>query len=500
MNQQVEFTWDFLKNVSEALDSYRVRSFIDAKEDIINAGVYTEQQYFSILFKMIDEEKVKFQLFDYLKKHHEKGISIIQQFSEDHNVEYKKTHSLLKLLEAEGLISIKEIYEFTEQEDGSEDRSQEYTDLLITIRNTSPSTIRPIYEPVKIIFNSKICSGCGLCAGICPMDCITIQNGHGEIDEDKCIRCGLCYLVCPRSFLPVNILNLYQEDDSKLKKYEQIGHFLEAYSARTKIKEIREVCQDGGISSTCLLHLFNTGEIDFAIGAKIGDKPWCPEPVLIQNKDDIINAAGTKYVNNPNLKLLSELNTQIDKRIAVVGVPCMMQALLKSRIYDINLPSLQAVQYRIGIYCMESFGYENGFLKICEMLNVHVDDVRKTDINKGKFIIYTTNNEELSIPIKEINHLAREDCEVCYDLTSESADISVGSIGAPSGWNCVLIRTPKGKELFNDLVKNDLIEAKPISEVKPGIGLLKKIAAGKKKKSIKYINEKLEREDKVPIY
>ncbi|GAH35471.1 unnamed protein product, partial [marine sediment metagenome] len=34
--------------------------------------------------------------------------------------------------------------------------------------------------------------------------------------------------------------------------------------------------------------------------------------------------------------------------------------------------------------------------------------------------------------IKEIGHLAREDCEVCFDLTSEAADISIGSIGSPS--------------------------------------------------------------------
>ncbi|TFF85673.1 MAG: coenzyme F420 hydrogenase subunit beta, partial [Promethearchaeota archaeon] len=235
-----------------------------------------------------------------------------------------------------------------------------------------------------------------------------------------------------------------------------------------------------------------------AIGAKMGEKLWCPEPTLIKDKKDIIETAGTKYVNNPNLKLLNEIDPE--KKVAIVGVPCMMQALLKSKIYDINIPLLNNIKYRIGIFCMESFPYEEGFLKICERLNVEVNDVKKTDINKGKFFVYTKNGEELNVPIKEVTNLAREDCEVCYDLTSESADISIGSIGAPSGWNIVLVRNEKGKELYDALIENDLIESKPIEEVKPGLPLLLKIANSKKNKSSKHILKKIENEKRYPYY
>jgi coenzyme F420 hydrogenase subunit beta len=500
MNDKIDFSWNFIKNVTEALDSYRIRAFIDAKDEILDCGVYNENQFYNILFKMIDEEKLKFELYNYLKNKQDNRFSIIKQFSEEKRIEIKKVLSLLELLKVEGLISLEEINESNQNEDVNESFTKNFEDILININKSSIEELKPIYEPVKIIFNSKICSGCGICAGICPMDCIDIQNGYGEIDEDKCIRCGLCYFVCPRSFLPVEILNIYQNKASEIKNYGKLGHYLEAYAARTKVKEIKDVCQDGGVSSTCILYLLDNNEIDLALGAKIGDNPWCPEPTIIENKEDIMKTAGTKYVNNPNLKLLNKFNLEKEKRIAVVGVPCMMEALLKSKIYDINIPSLNSVKYRIGIFCMESFSYEQGFLKICEKLNVNVKDIKKTDINKGKFLVYTNNDEELSVPIKEITHLAREDCEVCYDLTSESADISIGSIGAPSGWNSVLIRTKKGKELFDALIKNDLIESKLIEEVKPGLELLKKIASGKKKKSYKQIIKKLEQNKKAPIY
>jgi coenzyme F420 hydrogenase subunit beta len=148
---------------------------------------------------------------------------------------------------------------------------------------------------------------------------------------------------------------------------------------------------------------------------------------------------------------------------------------------------------------MESFSYES-LINICKKLDVEINDAKKMDINKGKFFVYTKKGDELNIPIKEISNLAREDCEICYDLTSESADISIGSIGSPSGWNTVLIRTEKGKELYKELIKNKLIESKPIADVKPGLPLLEKIANSKKTKSKKHINLKLEENKRVPHY
>ncbi|MHA1526347.1 MAG: Coenzyme F420 hydrogenase/dehydrogenase, beta subunit C-terminal domain, partial [Promethearchaeota archaeon] len=252
------------------------------------------------------------------------------------------------------------------------------------------------------------------------------------------------------------------------------------------------------VSSTCLHYLFDKNQIDFAIGAKMSNTPWRPEPLLLKNKEDIITTAGTKYVNNANLQILNQ-NELKDKKLAVVGVPCQMQALLKSNIYNIGFPSINNIEYKIGIFCMESFSYES-ILKICEVLKVDVKDVKKMDINKGKFFVYTNKDEELNVPIKEISHLAREDCEVCFDLTSESADISIGSIGSPSGWNTVVIRNEKGKMLYEELIANDLIESKNIEDVKPGLPLLQRIAGIKKNTCNKHITAKSKKTERVPNY
>jgi len=497
MSLEEKFSWEFLKNVADALDSYRIRALIDAKKDILEAGIYDESQYDTILFTMLDEEKLKYSLYNFLKNNSKSDLKTLIEYSEDTSIELNKTLSLLEILKNEKLVDVEELHDKIEGDENNPEKLI-FKDFAIEVNDGEISKLKPIYEPVKVIFESKNCSGCGLCAGICPVNCLHIYNGFGKIDEDKCISCGLCYFVCPRTYLPVKVLNMTQEKTSEIKEYQKVGHFIEAYSARTKIKEISDICQDGGISSTCLHYLFEKNKIDLALGAKMSNTLWRPEPVLLKNKEDILSTAGTKYVNNPNLQLLNQKELK-DKSIAVVGVPCQMQALLKSKIYDIGFPSLNNINYRIGIFCMESFSYES-LLKICEKLNVDINNAKKMDINKGKFFVYTKNGEELTIPIKEISHLGREDCEMCYDLTSESADISIGSIGSPSGWNTVLIRTENGKKLYEELLSNNLIESKPIEDVKPGLPLLQRIAGLKKNNSKKHIKSKLEENKRVPNY
>jgi coenzyme F420 hydrogenase subunit beta len=497
MSLEGNISWHLLKNIADTLDSYRVRVFIDAKEEILKANIYNEEQYYDILFKMFEDEMSKYSLYHYLNQNDTGNLKLLKKFTKLHSLDLAKTLSLLELLFSENLVKVDYLYD-TIKDETNESEDKIFKDLAIRTTKITPSEIKSIYEPIKVIFDSKNCSGCGLCVGLCPVNCIELNNGIGKIDDDKCIRCGLCYYFCPRTYLPVNLLNMVQENTSEIPSPSKLGFYSKAYSARTKVREISERCQDGGISSTCLYYLFEQSKIDYALGASMSKNPWRPEPILMKNREDILLTTGTKYVNNPSLSLMNQLNSN-PCRLAIVGVPCMMQSLLKSKIYDLHIPSQNSVVYRIGIFCMESFSYES-FLKICDILNVNVDDVKKTDINKGKFFIYTNKGEELTIPIKEITHLAREDCKVCYDLTSESADISIGSTGSPSGWNTVLIRTEKGKGLYEALLKNDLIESKSLKAVKPGLPSLEKVAASKKKKCSTHVAKKKTEHMRTPSY
>ena len=493
MNEKKLITWEFLKVIKDTLDSYRIRALIDAKEDIMARGIYSEEEYYDLLFNIFDLEQLKYEIYDLIKQNPIQEIKFLKEFAQRKSVQLNLVFYLLELLNHEKLVSYEKHFTNDENDNGS------LKEFNVEAINLDQDRLKNVYEPVKVIFDAKVCSGCGMCVAFCPMKCIAMINGFGAINDDLCIKCGLCYLVCPRTILPTELLHMTISQDDNSHKVNKFGPFIEAYSARTKISAIKEICQDGGITTTCLYYLLDQNKIDIALGAKMSEEAWKPIPFIINSTEEALLCAGTKYVNNPNLSLLNDRMIN-GKNIAVVGVPCQMQALLKSKIYDLNHPRLKQIHYRIGIFCMESFPYREGFLKICELLNVKPQDIIKADINKGKFLVFTQSGEELSIPMKEITHLARPDCESCYDLTSECADISIGSIGSPSGWNTVLIRTPKGKELYEELVKNDLVESKKINEVKPGLPLLERVAKSKKTKCKNHIDVQLAEKRRVPYY
>ncbi len=164
----------------------------------------------------------------------------------------------------------------------------------------------------------------------------------------------------------------------------------------------------------------------------------------------------------------------------------MMNALEKGNSFPSSLPFFKNIVYRIGLFCMESFPYEGVLKLIKEQFNQDFKKVTKMDISGGKFIIFLDSGEDLRVPLKDVKSYARDNCHFCEDLTADFADISVGSIGSPSGWSSVITRTTLGEKIFKEAIKKGFIESKSLRDVKPGYDLLERIA-GSKRKSCKPI-------------
>ena len=111
MSSESNISWETLKDVAVTLDSYRIRALIDAKQEILDAGIYSEEQYFKLLFKMFDEEHLKYRLFNYLNQHNSNNFDSIKQFSKKNSLDVRKTLSLLELLKNENLVVVKKITE-----------------------------------------------------------------------------------------------------------------------------------------------------------------------------------------------------------------------------------------------------------------------------------------------------------------------------------------------------------------------------------------------------
>lgn len=55
-----------------------------------------------------------------------------------------------------------------------------------------------------ILVNPDRCDLCGACVGICPPDCIVMDEHSLRIVSADCIRCGFCIPVCPVAALKWN--------------------------------------------------------------------------------------------------------------------------------------------------------------------------------------------------------------------------------------------------------------------------------------------------------
>ena len=76
------------------------------------------------------------------------------------------------------------------------------------------SSLRPIYTSNFIPeIDSSLCSGCGKCAQICPVDAMTLVSGHdplqarrmsAHLQKDLCLGCGVCVRVCSRKAIQLS--------------------------------------------------------------------------------------------------------------------------------------------------------------------------------------------------------------------------------------------------------------------------------------------------------
>ncbi|MDX1797852.1 MAG: Coenzyme F420 hydrogenase/dehydrogenase, beta subunit C-terminal domain, partial [Candidatus Lokiarchaeia archaeon] len=334
-------------------------------------------------------------------------------------------------------------------------------------------------EPVSLVFETEVCCQCGWCSSICPVNAITVTADTLEIDDEICMKCGLCYSVCPRSFSIEQALLSINKLNKSLKFSEKINGYLNTYSATTTSDKIKKVRQDGGIVTSLLEYLLNNKLVDAIVAVQHSQDFWKPEAVIVDNIKDLYKTGGTKYANASTLNIIDK--TLMYERIAVVGVPCMMSALKKGDLYPSGHPFFKNIKYRIGLFCMESFPYENVLRLIKEQFDKDYKKITKMDISGGKFIIYLDSGEDLRVPLKDVKSYARHNCHFCEDLTADCADISVGSIGSPSGWSTVITRSKLGDKLFKDVIKKGLIESQNLKDVKPGQNLLERIAGTKRK-------------------
>ncbi|MHA2297951.1 MAG: Coenzyme F420 hydrogenase/dehydrogenase, beta subunit C-terminal domain [Candidatus Hodarchaeales archaeon] len=321
----------------------------------------------------------------------------------------------------------------------------------------------------KKVIDIGLCSSCGACVVSCVEHALAIVDERPRL-VGKCTACGVCTHQCPKTKTTIPQL---------------VGDYKAIFTGKTLLPEVEGRGQDGGTVTSLLLYLMRENLVDAAIVLQKDEvEPWKPKPTITTFEEDVLQSAGSVYSQGQTVSALIEAIKKGYHSIAFVGTPCNIDAVTKMEESPYGMVHLfmRAQILKIGLFCMDTFNYYRLCKWIEENTKVDLESANKMAIIKGKFIVTASTGGEntnaledntgvtekkeskvvISVPISKLDHLRASSCYYCVDLTNENADISVGSVGSPTGYNTIIARTNLGLELLQAAADNCYIEISPI--------------------------------------
>ncbi len=214
-----------------------------------------------------------------------------------------------------------------------------------------------------------------------------------------------------------------------------------------------------------------------------------PEGRICRTRAEVLACAGSKYTGAGTLSALKPALEANEGKLGAVGLPCQITALnnIHGYLTRQGRPFSEAI-LKIGLFCTWSLPLKKLQEKLREQ-GIH-DPVVKYDIPPPpaeEFQVFT-RKKTYTLPLTEIRPLVPRGCLACGDMTAEGADISVGSAEGVPGWNTVLIRSERGRQLFKEAQSKNLLEVKPLPETNEGH---LRTAAGLKKSRARALREEI---------
>jgi dihydroorotate dehydrogenase electron transfer subunit len=320
----------------------------------------------------------------------------------------------------------------------------------------------------EIIKTGK-CVYCGACGAFCinikfdKEKEIPIEDGSCK-DSNTCRDgYGVCYNLCPKTGIdqiPLSLLDkwVFSKNQNKI-----LGHYIDIVSAKLTDSAKEKLPMEAGPLTALLSMTMEEGLIDCSIVTDKDDK-FRPFPIIATNQKELFKGVGYKPTQSPTLSLVGEAINKENVDIAVVGTPCQIQALRKLQNHPaFDFEAYDLVSLAIGTFCFGTF-YNQLLAEAYKENNIELSEVQKvlTDKNSFKMKILTSSGNK-EIPLNNLyDKTIRHACFSCSDYTASFADISVGNAGSEEGWRTMIIRTERGKEIFDLAVQKGILEEKSI--------------------------------------
>ena len=325
------------------------------------------------------------------------------------------------------------------------------------------------------ILDQDMCTRCGACVAVCPPGLLAISDDHMPVplvepEAMSCEDCSLCLDVCPGkdTATPTSEARIFGRSRTPAERWT--GIFRQSLVLTSTNPRVLSGAAAGGAGTTLMLTALRSGLADAVIVVgRDANRPWVPAALITDSEDEVIRCGQTSYCLTPNLQLLRDPRF---KRIALVGVPCEIQAVRKMQNL-VPLPEVaEKVVLAVEIACASSTKLAGTEFLITEKLGIPLQDVTEMRYREGEypgeFTVKTRDGQQRSLPffevVDEFKRHKTHRCLVCADWWSGLADVSISdgdpniyassqSGAKPPRQSIVMTRTAQGEKIVQAAVQ-----------------------------------------------
>lgn len=293
-----------------------------------------------------------------------------------------------------------------------------------------------------------LCTSCGICAAVCPADCIRYERQKETylpvIDYDKCIHCGKCLRVCP------GYSYIYEEG----VETEPV-----CFSVQARDEELLKNASSGGLITAMVKKLLQDEKYQKAFLALDYNYEKQAKTEPVKKGDDLRTSQQSRYLPVSQEKAIKYILENPEEKIIFVGTGCAVHGLCRA----LKAAGRSRENVLIfGLFCDQSMTYSiYEYMKKLKNWKSPVAALHFRDKRAGgwpgnlRIEFEDGTHENLSAKERMLvkDFCRQKRCLYCLDKLNAEADLSVGDNytkkdDSKEGSNSLLLRTLQGKQAW----------------------------------------------------